>query len=1023
MDGKTALAAWALLSALALAAPLPAQPAAPQPLRPGEAELRVEPAHVGENLIANGSFEAWEGQWPAGWRWDPRNTDATASRDSTRAHSGHCSLKLTNGTRFGPHVYGQLLYAEPIAVEAGAQYTVSAWVQSEAGGIGWVGGADRWRVRAHWPEETTGGRWVRVSETFTTEAGETQIRLMIITESPTMGVWVDDVKLEREPEATPFVTEGTQAVPEMSLQIAGRGRSGEAVSPWMPDRYPPAQFVFGDELWVTGTIMGAAGQQLRVLAVPAGAEPRPSAQSIPAGAGARFSFRRDLSDLTDERLRLQVGVAGAEPLSYDLTVISRARILDRVAALEPMIAQLRARVEAMGERGAYPRVTLTVAERFVQYIRADMESGQLARAWAQAESVERMLREALARSEWPEAPRYVTSPVQIDGPSFVGDVRWPDGRTARRPVFFVGMGHFGQARRDVDAMPDLGMNIIQIEFGPSSVLPTEDTCEEGPIRDFLAVCDRAAAAGTQVNLLISPHYFPAWALEKWPHLRECSGGFLRFCVHAPEAREVLRRYLQYTIPRIAGHPALHSVCLTNEPVSTHLTQCRYTCAAWHQWLADRYATVEALNEAWSSDFAAISEVPVPEARFEPSPLVYDFARFNQEQFAAFHRFLADTIHEMAPELPVHAKMMVGALTGPSVHGPWCIAPELFAPFCAINGNDAVRWYRRQGEWASSFEVELMGFELQRCARDAPVFNSEDHLIPDRDISWVAPEHIYNVYWQGAVHGRGASTTWVWERTDSLDSDFTGSILHRPECVEAAGRCALDLNRLAAEVTALQGVRPRVALVYALAGWVWDGDYQRVLLETWRASTFAGHKTGFVYERQLEALAEGRAPGGYLADLEVIVLPGLRHLSAAAMRGLERFVADGGRLIAVGAAPEHDEHGRPCELRAPLASVADLRDEALMVALDGALRAAGVVAPSRLVGADGAPVYGVEHLAAPWEDGWLVNLSNYRHEEPIASLLIEGRAVTGASVLNGGGTLALPTAIPSLRPLLLQVQID
>ncbi|MGC9316931.1 MAG: hypothetical protein ACP5KN_02705, partial [Armatimonadota bacterium] len=67
-----------------------------------------------------------------------------------------------------------------------------------------------------------------------------------------------------------------------------------------------------------------------------------------------------------------------------------------------------------------------------------------------------------------------------------------------------------------------------------------------------------------------------------------------------------------------------------------------------------------------------------------------------------------------------------------------------------------------------------------------------------------------------------------------------------------------------------------------------------------------------------------------------------------------------------------------------------------------------------------PVYGVEHIAVPWEGGWLVNVSNYRHEEPVASLMIEGREVPGGRLLNLGGSLALPAEIPSLRPMLLYV---
>ena len=78
----------------------------PPILMPGECLLRIAPAEVGKNLVKNGSFERWRGKWPEAWRWDKRNTDATMTRDDTRAHSGHYSVKITNGTPYHPHVYG-----------------------------------------------------------------------------------------------------------------------------------------------------------------------------------------------------------------------------------------------------------------------------------------------------------------------------------------------------------------------------------------------------------------------------------------------------------------------------------------------------------------------------------------------------------------------------------------------------------------------------------------------------------------------------------------------------------------------------------------------------------------------------------------------------------------------------------------------------------------------------------------------------------------------------------------------------
>jgi len=991
----------------------------PTLLEEGQTMLKVTPATVGENLLLNGSFEEMRDAWPAAWRWDKRNTDATMTVDTTRARSGRQSVKLTNPTPFGPHVYAQLLYAEPLPVEPDTTYTVSGYAMVASPGVAWVGGAEGWRARAQFPRTDTGGKWVRVHTTFTTGPNETEVRIMVITESPTGGLWVDDVKLEQGDAPTPFILEDDQARPSIEIEVSGRGRLGIAPLPWMPDRYSSPQFVFGRELWVTGHVLYAPGATLAARLFQGDTLLDEKTAILPDSPCVEVEFTKELSAVQGGDMRVEMEVEGTARASRTFRLVTEPGVRARVEALRPLTDRLRAQVEALGDRGAYPRVTLTVAEQFLGFIAADLDHGEYARAWAQADTVEEIVQRALETRQWPDAPRYFTSPVTIDGPSFQATVRQPDGRDDQRPVIFIGMGPFGQARRDVGIFPDYGFNIIQVEFGPNSVLPTETDYSDDAINTFLEVCDRAAKAGVQVNLLISPHYFPAWALAKWPHLKDCSGGFLGYCVHAPEARQVLERHLRYMIPKVKDHPALHSICLSNEPVSTDLQSCRFVLANWHAWLAGKYGTIARLNELWGTQYGSFDDVPVPPTAFRPDPLVYDFVRYNQEEFAGFHRFLADIIHEVAPDLPVHAKMMICAVFSPSAHGPWSIAPELFAEFCQINGNDAWRVYQPQGDWATAWQDEIMGYELQRCAREAPVFNSEDHIIPDRNVNWQSPTYIYNVYWQGAVHGRGASSAWVWERTYDPESDFSGSILHRPACVEAAGRCTLDANRLSLQVTALQQVRPRVAVVYATAGFVFQNDYAGALGAAWRNSTFAGHKTGFVYERQLEALADGKKLDGYLSDCRVILVAGLRRLSAEAVAGLRAFVEQGGKLVAVGGVPERDEYGRPVEPLPAVATVAPGPDEQMLPAVREALSQAGIAPPVELVGDDGRPVYGVEYFAAPWQGGWLVNVSNYRHAEPMARLRMGGRDVQSATDLISGRTVTFPTALPSLQPLLLE----
>lgn len=158
-------------------------------------------------------------------------------------------------------------------------------------------------------------------------------------------------------------------------------------------------------------------------------------------------------------------------------------------------------------------------ENFINYAEEDLKQDEIRRAFMQipdmdvmAKKLERELSEALAgRRNFPEVPRWTgTERPKIVGSSFVAPVTFPSHSSSSvlRPVFFVGYGHFGQVRADIEKFPRYGINIIQIEFGPNSVFPNEGVVSDEPIRETLSVPDRSAKAGVAVNLLISPHYFP-----------------------------------------------------------------------------------------------------------------------------------------------------------------------------------------------------------------------------------------------------------------------------------------------------------------------------------------------------------------------------------------------------------------------------------------------------------------------------------------------------------------------------------
>jgi hypothetical protein len=954
--------------------------------------------------------------------------------DRERGRSGEVCLKFTNGTAFGPHVYGWFGLAGGIPVDANTAYTLTAFVRSDAPGRAWVGGGKGWKVRCGIPN--TNGEWRRISKTFITQDDETNFALMFVSESPTAGIWLDDLSLRKGIRPLPADLEGINPKDYVDLAPKERDEALYQGSPintrWASERWPVDEWTFSSgQLRAEGiltVIDPAEGTEVTAeLRDDEGNVLLSESMPVPADNKAFFlTFRGNIEHVSAAEVALATtlrrnGRTLAEH-SQTMQLVTPKRIRAKMQESidrRDRLADLVEKLEAKG-LGAYSRVTLTILDNFIPWVEADILSDRADRAWDEANTLANMTEREVARAaaalagagaDFP-VPRYQTGPLKVVGPSTIGTLRYPDGRTETSPVFLTGYGHFGQVRKDVEKFPGYGCNFLQIEFGPRDVLPDETSYSDRAIDAFLGVCDRAAKANVSVNLLLSPHYFPSWALAKWPDLKDCHGGFFKYCVHDPRSRSVIERSLRHVIPRIKDNPALHSVCLSNEPICVDLQGCKVTAKAWPAWLQKRHGDIATLNRRWGTDYQTFAEIPIPPPEFVSTPVSVDFVRYNQETFAEFHAWMAGIIHEMAPDLPVHAKIMMSAHFHRGLHGMWSVSPELFGELSDYNGNDCCNWYRRSGDWSTGWTGMEGGYDFQRSMVDLPVFNSENHMIVDRDHNVIPPEHLYTELWQGAIHGQSSTTYWVWERTNAFDHGVSGSILHRPDGIEAFGRCNLDLNRLAAEVTSIQKVAPEVGVLWSASSTIMGDFHKQAMFDTYEAAAFLGVQLGFVTERRLEAYAQGETKRP-LDSLKVLLVPRVTHLSAEARAGLAKL---GGKVevVFVGSTPEMDEYGQAVDeaWEFPVLPMPATTHE-LFAVLAGQASSWGVKPLVRVLDPQGKPTFGVEVRSS---------MHNGRRVASICNLLREPATVhVGAPTVDliSGRKLPATFTLDPLKPVLLQ----
>ncbi|MCE5322743.1 beta-galactosidase [bacterium] len=978
------------------------------------ASIGVQSAKANANLISNGSFELPNGKGLAKWwNWGTRwSADTTCTLDETTAVSGFASLKITNNTPLESPYTGLLSYGKTVAVEPGKPYTLSAWVKSECPGVSSICAGMGWRYRV--TLQSTGGIWRPFSMTFTPDnADKGNLGIYVQSESPTSGLWLDDFKLEQSDHATyDQVPNGTAYI----LQLWPESRDMELLT--------DGSFSVPFLLNVTRSINAVLEASISKKSIKKSVRLEPGLVQIMVG-GTSSSAK-----YTPRVVTLRILDGDTELASAGTTVRFYSQSYTRAGLqrLEQVLPSLMTKLEQLKTQGqdiSYPMVSYTVLENFIGYAKEDVDKNEVKRASEalfDMDSIEQKLDKEISEALSGKralacVPRWTgdARPV-IKSSSFIAPTVTP-GKSGRemRPVFFTGYGHFGQVRADMEKWPNYGTNIIQIEVGPSSTLPEENKVNDQPARDLLTLLDRAQKSGVCVNLLLSPHYLPGWVKDKMQS--NSKNAWMHYINRDPVCREMIKRHVGALIPFIKDHPALHSICVANEPTS-YGDNSEYANADWHVWLKDRHGDIKTLNDRWGTDYACFEDIKLPYAPCEteknPMGRWLDCVRWNQEFVASWYQMLADAVHEIAPNLPVHMKIQTPTLLGyadPQSGND----PYLIGQVNDINGNDSVNWPSfGGGEFAQSWMTNARGEDLQRSVKDAPVFDSENHIIGDRDTRYIPGSVVRAALWQQAIHGQSATTIWVWERIYDRTHDFAASIMHRPGCAEAVGITNCDLNRAADEVTALQQAPTQVLILHDTSAMVYDGEpYDTCSKKAYMALGFCGVKIGYITERQLEA--------GIVPTAQVVMIPYAKHLSDAAYQTLQAYR---GRIVILGgddtlAYNEYDKK-RSSSLDAQriayIPSVTSERD--LHARFLSQLSEWGIAPRIMLVDDKSDPVWGVEWKEVATAGGILVNLCNYLNEPVSLGLSDKGKSIGAVDVLSGAevsGTIKLqPLEIKLLR---------
>ncbi len=426
---------------------------------------------------------------------------------------------------------------------------------------------------------------------------------------------------------------------------------------------------------------------------------------------------------------------------------------------------------------------------------------------------------------------------------------------------------------------------------------------ESALDEIREVFKTAEDNDVSVVFLTAMHYFPTFVYDLDGTVvngdESTFGDFMPYNPTHPLVLETLYAYLDAVIPVVTEYESLNSICVANEPYFYANVNSEYYLDDYRNMLKAKYGSISTLNTVYGTSYSDFKNINMPSDTTRNSQdrkkIAYfnDYVEFNQSIMTEYHKALYDKIKLLAPNVLVHTKAMEYIQTiGNSANLIQLgINMEELSEFFEINGCDAWSYY---GAEKDTLIGKLMWYDYLTSVEDAPVFNTEDHILKDLTSITRSDEELkYNMadIWQGAIHGRGGSVLWLWDntqRTGMGSGYYNANITRRADYMAEIGRVSLDLNRLSDEVTAIQNEEARVGILYSHSSLIQNPYALNASSFAYERALAHGEKVQFITENKPENLNSGK--------LELLIIPCSNYMKESTLKEIKTFIDNGGKVL-------------------------------------------------------------------------------------------------------------------------------
>ncbi|MFF1528294.1 beta-galactosidase [Cellulomonas sp. NPDC058312] len=485
-------------------------------------------------------------------------------------------------------------------------------------------------------------------------------------------------------------------------------------------------------------------------------------------------------------------------------------------------------------------------------------------------------------------PRAVEWPT--DGLSYGGDYspeQWP------REVW----------EQDVRLMAEAGVNVVTLGVFSWGLVETADDVWDWTWLDEVVAL--LLDQGIRIDLATPTAAPPSWLHTAHPEVlpfdadlyQQPPGGRLAWCPSSPVFRRYALRFVEALARRYGRHPAVRLWHVSNELGGGNARcYCDVSAAAFRDWLAHRYGSVDAVNAAWGTAqwghrFGAWEQILPPRGKHgAPNPGLYlDYERYSSDALLA-HYLAEKAVLEQHSDAPVTTNMMVGPGAQVVDYASWAPHTDLVANdhYTLVDDPDREQDLAFAGDRMRGMSAGRRPWLLMEHSTGAPSWQQRNRAKDPGEIARNALAHV--------ARGSDGALFFQWRASTAGAEQFHSAMVPHSGTRSRIWREVVELGGHLRALAEVQGsvVEPaRAAMVVDdVAGWALQHGLtpHRALrygreLRTWHRA---------LWERQV--LCDVVPPGTDLDGYDLVLVPTLQVLSDAEADRLRAVPARGGTLL-------------------------------------------------------------------------------------------------------------------------------